>query len=327
MSSTTRSNSVLGEPRERLVAVACLDDPVAVPLERVREEGLDRVLVVDEEDGRRRVRHRDHARIGARARLPAPTIAPCMEPARTARHRRRPRRGSVDRPIDTRLAPQRRSAASPARSRSSSSRSRGPDRCPRPALPPSFDGQHRARADARAHARPPRPRARAHPTPTGRRGGSRRSCGSTGSASRRTSGRPTSRDSARSSSATSSAVVRGTLEDTIVVVAHRDNRAGSSGANDNASGTAALVELARAYATVGTGGAQPRTTAPHDRASSRPTPAPTAIWGRRGSHARTRRRSRGRDARARRPRRARDARTSSSPGSSTGLRRPPSSAR
>jgi hypothetical protein len=54
------------------------------------------------------------------------------------------------------------------------------------------------------------------------------------------------------------AVVRGTLDSTILVVAHRDNRGATAGANDNASGTAALVELARAYATVGTGGAPAR---------------------------------------------------------------------
>ncbi len=48
------------------------------------------------------------------------------------------------------------------------------------------------------------------------------------------------------------AVVEGTLNETIVVVAHRDNSGRSAGANDNASGTATLVELARAYATAGT---------------------------------------------------------------------------
>ena len=47
-------------------------------------------------------------------------------------------------------------------------------------------------------------------------------------------------------------VVEGTLDETIVFVAHRDNTGRSAGANDNASGTAALVELARAYATAGT---------------------------------------------------------------------------
>ena len=38
-----------------------------------------------------------------RARLPAPTIAPCMEPARLGTSKRRPRRGSVERPVDGRL--------------------------------------------------------------------------------------------------------------------------------------------------------------------------------------------------------------------------------
>ena len=47
-------------------------------------------------------------------------------------------------------------------------------------------------------------------------------------------------------------VVPGTKRDTIVVVAHRDNRGASGGANDNASGTAALVELLRGYAATGT---------------------------------------------------------------------------
>src|SRR5919201_1575272 len=40
---------------------------------------------------------------------------------------------------------------------------------------------------------------------------------------------------------------------TIVVMAHRDNTGASPGANDNASGTAALIELARGYANVGGG--------------------------------------------------------------------------
>ena len=38
---------------------------------------------------------------------------------------------------------------------------------------------------------------------------------------------------------------------TIVVLAHRDDERLGPGANDNASGTAALIELARAYAPAG----------------------------------------------------------------------------
>ncbi len=44
---------------------------------------------------------------------------------------------------------------------------------------------------------------------------------------------------------------------TIVVLAHRDDGGGGPGANDNASGTAALIELARTYASTG-GGARLR---------------------------------------------------------------------
>src|SRR3954465_2725253 len=43
------------------------------------------------------------------------------------------------------------------------------------------------------------------------------------------------------------AVVPGHSPQTIVVLAHRDNDGAGPGANDNASGTAALAELARAY--------------------------------------------------------------------------------
>ena len=44
------------------------------------------------------------------------------------------------------------------------------------------------------------------------------------------------------------AVVRGVSHRKIVIIAHRDNSGEGRGANDNASGTAALVELYRAYA-------------------------------------------------------------------------------
>src|SRR5262245_50015433 len=44
------------------------------------------------------------------------------------------------------------------------------------------------------------------------------------------------------------AVVKGQSSDVIVVMAHRDDTGDGPGANDNASGTAALLELARTYA-------------------------------------------------------------------------------
>ena len=46
-------------------------------------------------------------------------------------------------------------------------------------------------------------------------------------------------------------VVRGASARTIVITAHRDNSGEGRGANDNASGTGALIELARPYAPVG----------------------------------------------------------------------------
>lgn len=52
-------------------------------------------------------------------------------------------------------------------------------------------------------------------------------------------------------------VVRGASERKIVITAHRDNTGESRGANDNASGTAALIELARAYAPSSGTGADP----------------------------------------------------------------------
>lgn len=59
------------------------------------------------------------------------------------------------------------------------------------------------------------------------------------------------------------AVVPGRSRDTIVVVAHRDSTRGYAGTNDNASGTGALIELARAYAVTRTsvaGGVSPNHT-------------------------------------------------------------------
>ena len=62
---------LLREALERLVAVARLHDAISVPLERVGEQRLDRVLVVDEEDGRRGVRHGHSLRRGGALACPA----------------------------------------------------------------------------------------------------------------------------------------------------------------------------------------------------------------------------------------------------------------
>ena len=74
----------------------------------------------------------------------------------------------------------------------------------------------------------------------------------------------------------------GRSRDTILVVAHRDSTRGHAGTNDNASGTAALIELARAYS----GHARrPRAASARTTRSSsrRPMPAPTGCSARGGS--------------------------------------------
>ncbi len=169
-------------------------------------------------------------------------------PAPRVRRRRRPRRGSLERPVNGRLYRASflvAAAAAPARSRS---RSAKPAPLQGPLLPPAFDasvaaglarelateypdrspGSSGALAAAdwfRRQARGVRP-ADSH----GLRGASRS----------RASG------SVRLQNVT--AVVTGQSPDVIVVMAHRDDTGAGPGANDNASGTAALLELARAYA-------------------------------------------------------------------------------
>ena len=173
-----------------------------------------------------------------------------MEPARLGTSKRRPRRGSVERPVDGRLvrkaslvviAPLLLLVLTLGRS--------GP--LPAPPLPPAFD---RETATALAEDL-----ARENPN---------RVPGSLGAADAAAwfrnklalYGLTVREDRWREDVAgvgnvelrNLAAVVPGTVPETIVLVAHRDNKGDTAGANDNASGTAALVELARAYATAGT---------------------------------------------------------------------------
>ena len=60
-------------------------------------------------------------------------------------------------------------------------------------------------------------------------------------------------------------VVPGSTDDAILILAHRDDTGVGPGANDNASGTAALIELARGYGRLGT-------------VAGRPTPQHTLIF-------------------------------------------------
>jgi hypothetical protein len=179
-----------------------------------------------------------------------------MESAPAASPRRRPRRGSAERPVNTRLV---RTVAllilGPVVVLALTVVRPGP--LPAPTLPPAFDGA--VAVDLT------RELARDHPN---------RVPGTPGAAAAARwfrdeialYGIPVEEDVWREDVPGLGtvelrnlvAVVRGTLDSTIVVIANRDNAGRSAGANENASGTAALVELARAYATVGTGGALPR---------------------------------------------------------------------
>ena len=125
------------EAGQRLLAVPGLDDPVPLVLERVREELLDRVLVVDEQDGRG-VGHRGPGVGRSVAGRPYYSQPMAVVPPRP--RRRRPRRGSLERPVNGRLyrgtwllvsLPLLLAAFTVAR----------PVALPAPSLPPAFDAR------------------------------------------------------------------------------------------------------------------------------------------------------------------------------------------
>jgi Peptidase family M28 len=170
-----------------------------------------------------------------------------MAASRPPNRRRRPRRGSLERPVNARLyrgtwllvaLPLLLAAFSVSR----------PTPLPRPVLPPAFDV-----ASARDLARE-----LASKYPDRSPGTS----GATGAAlwvrdRLDAYGLETSTDTfaatipgiGRRTLTNVVALARGASAATIVVAAHRDDIGTGTGANDNASGTAALIELARLYAT------------------------------------------------------------------------------
>ena len=266
MSSTTRSIVLLGEALQRLFAVACLDDPIAVPLERIREQLLNRVLVVDEQNGGG-FGHRREGSSGVGS-LPRRTIAPVVaasdssgrggqraprkaRPQRKAACQARFRRAADQRPARAGSVAPRARPAAPARVHDRPARAVS---CP--TLPPLLrrpgGGGARDRAGARLSPAPPgsaRRRRRgasgsgassrlygltAPRTPGGRRSGARPRRAPQ-PRHRRAAARPTTPSSSRPS---------------------RHTGVGP-GANDNASGTAALIELARGYGRARHGGRPP----------------------------------------------------------------------
>ena len=246
MSSTTRSTGCAVEPPQRLLAVGRLDDRVAVLLEREREHLADGVLVVDEQD-RGGV---DSGIVGSACCQDSPRDGggPDLPHGAAA-----PRRGSLERPVNGGLYRARSLVARAAARCSSRSASRGRRRCPRPLLPPNFDGAATRALAADLSTQLPGPRHRAGRARCAPRSGSATSSRQYGlHGQRRDTWTQRVPGLGRVRLRNLWAVAPGQSREAIVVMAHRDDTGAGPGANDNASGTAALVELARGYARAGT---------------------------------------------------------------------------
>lgn len=180
-----------------------------------------------------------------------------MEAVPTAQPRRRPRRGSADRPIDARLV---RKASlvlvAPLLIVVLTISHVGP--YPPAALPPSFDGESAASL-TRELARDHPDRVAGSPGATAAAEWYREKLGLYGIPLEIDTWTEDVPGRGVVTLSNVAAIVRGTLDETIVVAAHRDSPPGTAGANDNASGTAVLVELARAYARFGSNTLQSRT--------------------------------------------------------------------
>jgi hypothetical protein len=160
--------------------------------------------------------------------------------------RRRPRPGSLERPVNGRLyrgtwllvgLPVLILAFSVAR----------PAALQPPTLPPGFDGNAAAALAADLATHYPS-RLAGTPGAAGAAGWVRDQLRSYGFAARRESFTARTPGRGPTRFVNLLATKPGLSQSTIVVLAHRDNRGAGPGANDNASGTAALLELARAYA-------------------------------------------------------------------------------
>ena len=173
-----------------------------------------------------------------------------MEPARPGTTKRRPRRGSIEHPVDTRLVrklsalvvlPLLLAVFTMARSGA----------LPAPTLPPSFDGAT-AVSLTKEFARENANRVPGSLDASTAAQWFRDKLALYGLEVREDAWQADVPGVGRVELRNLASVVEGTLAETIVLVAHRDNNGKTAGANDNASGTGVLVELARAYATAGT---------------------------------------------------------------------------
>jgi hypothetical protein len=175
-----------------------------------------------------------------------------MEPARPRVAPRRPRRGTVERPIDSRLVRLGLLAVLGALVIAGFSIDR-PGPLPAPTLPPRFDVASARQLALELAGDYPR-----------RVPGSLGGEGAAGWMKEKLAlyGLDTTEDTwsedvpglGRVTLRNVVTVVPGRSPETIVFVAHRDNGDAGAGASDNASGTAALIELARGYGESGTSG-------------------------------------------------------------------------
>ena len=179
-----------------------------------------------------------------------------MQAARLQELRRRPRRGSLERPVNGRLVristlvlvlPLAVAAITVSR----------PGPLPVPALPPSFDGTAAiSLATELARNYPNR-----LPGSTGDEDAARwfvKTLRQYGLNTRSETWRQRVPGLGTVQLRNLVVVVQGSAKGTIVFAAHRDTSGIGAGANDDATGTAALIQLARAYATVGTAKLRPK---------------------------------------------------------------------
>ena len=185
----------------------------------------------------------------ARVCLPSPYYSPAMQAARLRELRRRPRRGSLERPLDGRLV--RTSlllVVLPLVIVAMTTSRPGP--LPVPSLPPSFDGEAAvALSTELARTYPNRV-----PGGPGDEGAARwfgETLARYGLETRSDRWREEVPDLGSVELHNLAVVVPGAAKGVIVVVAHRDTSGVGAGANDDATGTAALIQLARAYGTAG----------------------------------------------------------------------------
>jgi hypothetical protein len=191
------------------------------------------------------------------ARRPAAAYySPAMQASRLRELQRRPRRGSLERPLDGRLV----RATSllvvlPLLVLAFTTSRTGP--LPAPALPASFDGVAAMSLTAQLARRFP-----SRVPGSGSDAEAAQWVASTlelyGLATHTATWRQKIPDLGNVQLTNVSVVIPGSSPGVIVVEAHRDNSGVGAGANDNATGTATLIELARAYSTVGTTAARPR---------------------------------------------------------------------